>query len=171
MNKYFVSLRKYNKLNENNYNKENFPSEYGELVKSFTLKDNALFYIEEFIVDYIKENQGELKFDFYSEHPSANELKYGFYVIYYKDSVFKYTVYERKRIVGYLINTYQNIKHFDISLEHLTEPKRSFFNNEHIDYVSQLFEYEAEKEDYLDELKDVFSKLTSEDKLKSERLM
>jgi len=129
IHKYFISVRNFINSTEYEYNEDAFPSECGNLIESFSLKENAYFKIEEIIQDYIKSNQGENKYIFTNNFPGKYEHKYGYFVMRYKDSIDKYTIYERKRTVGTFLNTYEDIKHFDISMQ-----KMSTSNNLNVFY-------------------------------------
>lgn len=84
-------------------------------LENFNTLENALLYSEEYISDYVKELQGNSNIRYLFDSPSfGNVFKEGCYCKIYKDHFLKFTLINRKREVGYIYNTQEDIKHFDL---------------------------------------------------------
>lgn len=103
-----------------NYVPHKYTSEYSNNTKtliSFNNITNAQFFVEEFISDYIVNLQGDKKFYYiFKNPPLGNSFKEGCFVKVYKKIFLKYSVYKRHRYIGYIMNSQQDIKHFDIMI-------------------------------------------------------
>lgn len=153
---YFISVRKYTNALEFDNNSENYPSECGELIKSFTSKYKSMLEVEDYISDYIKRNQGDgEEFKYFSSIPANGDIlsddqqkKYGFFVLSNKKSISNFTIFKRERYLGIFINTYEDVKHFDISVQVLKNNK--YLNKEYTCYDD--FENYEFKENVLNEV-------------------
>lgn len=101
---------------------------FTQTIKQFNRIENALLFVEEFIDTYIQSLQGDLKYSYLFENPpSGNTFKEGCFVKLYKNHCNKFSVYKRTRYVGYLMNSQEDICHFDIHIS----------KNKHIDNLDQ----------------------------------
>ena len=88
---------------------------YTLTMKNFNSLSNALFYVEEFISDYIEKFQGDVDFKYVFEKPEMNNnFKEGFFVIKFKSHSNRFKIYRRFRYIGWLTNSQVDIPQFEI---------------------------------------------------------
>ena len=101
-----------------NYEKNELTSlveNFTQTLASFTDLENALFFVEEFVNDYIESLQGDRKFEYLFEPPVfGTTFKEGFYVIKYKEFQNRLKIYRRSRYIGWVMNSQEDIPHFEI---------------------------------------------------------
>lgn len=108
--KYSVILHNYKK-NELTCMNNNFT----QTLADFSTIENALFYVEEFISEYIENLQGDKQFDYLFEAPQLGTgFKDGFYCIIYRNHLNRYTIYRRTRSIGWVMNSQEDVAHFEI---------------------------------------------------------
>lgn len=109
-------------------NKNEYTPIYGVLVhdyynnKTVTVSfhgttTSAQLFCEEYIDDRISLLQGSQKYEYVFDPPvKGTGFKEGCYCILYKDDFLKYTVYSRNRFIGWLYNSQEDVKLFDVSI-------------------------------------------------------
>lgn len=85
-----------------------------KVIEAFPDTTLAHDYCIEFIEKYIQDHQGKRAFEYIPERPM--NLKYGFYVKPSNSILFKWTIVEILRTVGYLYNSHEEKKHLTISI-------------------------------------------------------
>lgn len=92
----------------------NHISKIERVIAHFTSFNEAHSYVEEFIESYIYEQQGNRAPVIFT--PVDLNISYGYYAKCSKLHVFRWTVKEMRRALGYLYNSYELVKHFTISI-------------------------------------------------------
>lgn len=122
-----------------NYVTHKYTSEYSNNTKtliSFNNIANAQNFVEEFISDYIVNLQGDKKFSYiFKNPPLGNSFKEGCFVKLYKQNYLKYSVYKRHRYIGYIMNSQDDVKHFDIMIS-MNKEYCEKYNKEQYKYCS-----------------------------------
>lgn len=84
-------------------------------IENFTIYENAMFFIEEFIDNFIINLQGDKIYQYLFENPPFGTIfKDGFFVLKYQDHFNKFSVCRRFREIGWVANYQWDETKFDI---------------------------------------------------------